>query len=400
MPISFVDKVSGNQLAATEINQIKQVVNDNEDAMERQHVWQDLSGTVWNALASSRKIRKTLTENTALTITNVFPEWDGLLTVVGNGHTLTINGVAVGLNSSGETLVYATPNGDAGALQFYSNAATSTGSSNSAPVASSVAFTGTQTEGQTLTGTYTYSDVDSDAEGSSMKQWYRSDDIEGTGRTAISGATNSTYVLQTADVGKYIQFAVTPVAATGTTTGTKVYSSYSGAIAAASGGSTTEDLTFLDQTNQTNTAQIFTNTSDTSFSQAVETVLSLAPGENGRYIVDLTSGGDTKFGFRTAMTKGGYSTFIVGVINDGTNVFPLESGSIASFATSKGSATKVCIHVTNRGTTPVFTMQFYTGGSWVDAYTYSVSNNVTLFPANELGANTSAHLDYPKLIKE
>lgn len=100
------------------------------------------------------------------------------------------------------------------------------------PVASSVAFTGTQTQGQTLTGTYTYS---GGTEGSSLPKWYRSDNASGLNRAAISGATASTYVLQAGDVGKYIQFAVTPVSNT-PTTGTEVFSAYSGAIVASAGG--------------------------------------------------------------------------------------------------------------------------------------------------------------------
>lgn len=46
---------------------------------------------------------------------------------------------------------------------------------NSAPTASSVTFSGTNNIGQTLTGTYTYADADSDLEGTSTFQWYRAD---------------------------------------------------------------------------------------------------------------------------------------------------------------------------------------------------------------------------------
>lgn len=102
------------------------------------------------------------------------------------------------------------------------------------PTATNVAFTGTQTQGQTLTGTYIYS---GGTEGTSLKKWYRSDNSSGLNRTAISGATASTYVLQAGDVGKFIQFAVTPRNAGGTS-GAEVFSTYSGAIAA-SGGSYT-----------------------------------------------------------------------------------------------------------------------------------------------------------------
>lgn len=105
---------------------------------------------------------------------------------------------------------------------------------NTAPVASSVAFTGTETVGETLTRTYSYSDADGDSEGSSTTQWYRADDGSGTNEAAISGATSSTYTLVSADEGKFIRVGVTPVAATGTSPGTEAFSSYSGAIVAPS----------------------------------------------------------------------------------------------------------------------------------------------------------------------
>ncbi|AWB67172.1 hypothetical protein C2869_12320 [Saccharobesus litoralis] len=82
---------------------------------------------------------------------------------------------------------------------------------NAAPTASSVTFTGMLKEGETLTGSYTYNDTDSDAETTSTFKWYRSDDSSGTNKAAISGATSSTYILVSADVGKYISFEVTPV---------------------------------------------------------------------------------------------------------------------------------------------------------------------------------------------
>jgi len=102
---------------------------------------------------------------------------------------------------------------------------------NDAPVASEVTFTGTLTVGQTLTGSYTYTDTENNAQGSSTFQWYRSDDNEGTNWAAIGGATASTYLLTASDLGKYISFEVTPVASIGTTTGTAVESSIQGPVA-------------------------------------------------------------------------------------------------------------------------------------------------------------------------
>ncbi|MBK8454091.1 MAG: S8 family serine peptidase [Thiofilum sp.] len=96
---------------------------------------------------------------------------------------------------------------------------------NSAPVASNVALTGNATVGQTLTGSYTYSDADNDAEGSSTFKWLRNG-------TAISGATARTYTLVTADIDATLQFAVTPVAVAGQLTGTEIKSAPSGKVAA------------------------------------------------------------------------------------------------------------------------------------------------------------------------
>lgn len=105
------------------------------------------------------------------------------------------------------------------------------GGGNLAPTANPVNITGTATVGQTLTGTYTFDDLDDDAEGASIFQWYRANDNSGTGEAAISGSTATTYVLTSADAGKYIRFGVIPVSATGATTGTETFSAYLSAIA-------------------------------------------------------------------------------------------------------------------------------------------------------------------------
>jgi hypothetical protein len=101
--------------------------------------------------------------------------------------------------------------------------------SNSAPTASSIYISGTQTVCKTLTGHYTYSDTEGDAEGSSIYQWYRASTPSGT-KTAIEGATSIDYTLTKDDQNKYIYFSVTPVAKKGATTGTLYYSSSTGTI--------------------------------------------------------------------------------------------------------------------------------------------------------------------------
>ncbi len=82
----------------------------------------------------------------------------------------------------------------------------------SSPIASSINISGAGKTGQTLTGSYVYSDNDGDNEGAPTFQWYKN---TGFTTTAILGATSNTYVVQTGDAGSLIYFAVTPVALTG-----------------------------------------------------------------------------------------------------------------------------------------------------------------------------------------
>ncbi|WP_148040390.1 hypothetical protein [Brevibacillus fluminis] len=66
-------------------------------------------------------------------------------------------------------------------------------------------------------GNYVYLDANNDLEGATTFKWY----ADGV---AIPGATSNTYTPTPADVGKIIQLEVTPVALTGTQTGTPVKS--------------------------------------------------------------------------------------------------------------------------------------------------------------------------------
>jgi len=121
-------------------------------------------------------------------------------------------------------------NTDVNILQFYNGSSWLNINLNSEPVATNVDFSGLLIDNQTLTGSYTYSDNESDTEGTSTFQWYRADDASGTNQIAISGETDITYVLTSDDVNKYISFEVTPIAQTGTTSGIPVKSAYQGSI--------------------------------------------------------------------------------------------------------------------------------------------------------------------------
>lgn len=96
------------------------------------------------------------------------------------------------------------------------------------PSATSLSITGTQEVGETLTLNYTYNANDGGTESGSTFKWYRSDDSGGTNEAEISGATSSTYVLQSSDNGKYIRASVTP--SDGTLTGVETFSDRVGAI--------------------------------------------------------------------------------------------------------------------------------------------------------------------------
>ena len=92
---------------------------------------------------------------------------------------------------------------------------------NEAPTVSSVSIidnnAGNAVLGDSLIGNYIYADKEGDAEGVSIYRWLRNGLI-------IGGATKSTYILTAADIGQSITFEVTPVAATGTATGSAIVS--------------------------------------------------------------------------------------------------------------------------------------------------------------------------------
>ena len=103
---------------------------------------------------------------------------------------------------------------------------------NAAPVASAVAITGTAQVGVQLSGSYTYSDTESDPQGTSTFRWVRNTVNSGAGG-GTNVATTQNYTPIAGDLGNYLYFCVTPVATSGTTTGTEVCSSASAAVAAA-----------------------------------------------------------------------------------------------------------------------------------------------------------------------
>jgi hypothetical protein len=67
-------------------------------------------------------------------------------------------------------------------------------------------------EGQTLTGSYTYEDVNLKPEGASIYKWYRADSLTQINPELRTADTTINYVLDSTDFHKYIAFEATPVA--------------------------------------------------------------------------------------------------------------------------------------------------------------------------------------------
>jgi len=68
---------------------------------------------------------------------------------------------------------------------------------------------------QVLTGFYSYENVNGIPEGISLYKWYQSNDSLGTTLIPIDSAWHINYTIDTTDIGKWLVFEVTPVAASG-----------------------------------------------------------------------------------------------------------------------------------------------------------------------------------------
>ncbi len=79
-------------------------------------------------------------------------------------------------------------------------------------------------EGDVLSVSYDYNDVEGDLESGTTFQWYRADDGAGTNAAAISGAFSSSYTVASADAGTFLRVDVTP--SDGTDAGATTSSSY------------------------------------------------------------------------------------------------------------------------------------------------------------------------------
>lgn len=175
------------------------------------------SGTE-NALGSTYNWQSA-TNNVGLGIQNIaFPEG-------ATAHTTTITPLSTEIGRYIRFGVRATDNASLSATNFvYSDwVGPVTLAAEAAPTVSNLTFSPASPGFNVmLTASYTYADANEDPEGASLFQWYTADDATGTNQTAIAGATAATFTVTIMQATKFIGVGVTPVAATGTTTGTQV----------------------------------------------------------------------------------------------------------------------------------------------------------------------------------
>ncbi len=259
-------------------------------------------------------------------------------------------------------------------LQFYNGTewislCENSGVPNYTPNASNVALSGTLMDGATLTGSYDYYDANGDVQGTSTLMWLRADNASGLNMMVIGGATSSTYVLTSSDVGKYVAFKVTPVAVTGHSPGQAVISSYSGPILGS--------IATLDCAGATNNGTLVNGVAASS----VSSVIAYTGGDGGSHNGQVVNSTGVT-GLTATLTAGNFASG-AGTLTYAITGTPTSSGN-ASFAiniggqsctltrtVAAGSITTLdCAGATNNGTltknvaaSSVSSVIAYTGGN-------------------------------------
>ena len=95
-------------------------------------------------------------------------------------------------------------------------------SAEEAPIVADVLYSPVPGTSLKLTSSYTYVDANNDPEGTSLYQWYTATDATGANQAPIVNANTKYFTPTLEQAGKYIGIGITPVAKTGTITGTEV----------------------------------------------------------------------------------------------------------------------------------------------------------------------------------
>ena len=78
------------------------------------------------------------------------------------------------------------------------------------PIAIAGTITGTPDVGETIFAVYEYNDFEDDPNAGAQFRWFVADDGSGTNESTISGETDSSYVVDSGDAGKFIRVEITP----------------------------------------------------------------------------------------------------------------------------------------------------------------------------------------------
>jgi len=107
-----------------------------------------------------------------------------------------------------------TPRNDIGEVGSMS-ASSWRGAVNSIPIALYPRYISYTNVGEQVTSSFSYYDNEGDPQGTTLYQWFTSPNSDGSGATAIAGATSANYTIVAADEGNYLAVRITPVTQSG-----------------------------------------------------------------------------------------------------------------------------------------------------------------------------------------
>jgi len=253
---------------------------------------------------------------------------------------------------------------------------TTEAAANTLPTASNQTFTGTLEANQILSGTYTYTDADSDAESGTTFQWYAADDATGANSAPINSATAASFTLTSTETGKFIAFGITPN--DGKDAGVEVLTTYQGPMLSAV-------IPTLVSTVPVDGAFDIAKDIDLSFvlSESVTKGtgnIVLTPVSGGATQIDVTSsevtvsGTEVSINPTTELLEGQFYTITFDatafVDADGNNAAGLTSQTIWNFTTKEANVAPVAKGVT-------LNKSLVVDGVLEGSYSYSDSNGDT-----------------------
>lgn len=185
---------------------------------------------------------------------------------------------------------------------------------NAAPTASNVTVAGAAKVGTQLTGSFSYGDVNNDLQGTSTFKWYVDTASNGLTKSFIGGAIATSYTPVTSDAGKYLFFCVTPVAQSGTLTGTEICSVATAAVAmdGACGAAANVAAAFIPSANLCSAGTASTVSSASPWSWSCSAV---AAGQAASCTAPNGTTATSSGASRAAVSGGGWTVDLVGTTN-------------------------------------------------------------------------------------